>query len=656
MANSIGSAAAQGIESGLGMGLRLFDQQEQIRTRQQREQEHATERQERRADRDLQNQRALKQDERLAAQDARLVKQDERQATLDGLKLMDADLTELTNEGAALFSQYGGYDKVPEDVRGDYTNRVRTARQRRAEARRKVYEPTILEQKRDAAEKWSRIQAGQLNVDDMPDDDLVKTLTVMSRRDLSDFLAPKEGGPSKIQQAGLDLQAGIETGNMDLTLKAANVLLAPELRTGVGTDGRDGSEIVSKEIVQLVPHPQDPSRMVPIVKVTVRREDGALGSYVAPITEGRSSDPNDNVKTISMKEAFDRVGQLTTLAEALNRPDVRKRIEKGRETAGNGPEEFLQALSSVGVKPPVKQVTRDKLDLGDRVIEREVDATGRIVGQTEHKKGAAPKVFSPGSGGGGGGGLGLGSRGDSDLTGEEYLATLSADDARIVKGLADGSIKQEAISTKGNRRERMLAMTKQYQADANLGSNKNKDVPTQAQKAMLENDTNVRRAERALNLVTSAAGKDATGLKGYLPNQLLNRMDPAGVDARAAIADLGSLVIHDRSGAAVTAAEFPRLAPFIPTEKDDQATVEKKLKRFVEVYREEMTQLEGTYSPDNGYRPFKVGGHGGSGATGDFGSGPVKLPSDKKAAADAYAKLPSGATFVDPNGVTRRKP
>ena len=32
-------------------------------------------------------------------------------------------------------------------------------------------------------------------------------------------------------------------------------------------------------------------------------------------------------------------------------------------------------------------------------------------------------------------------------------------------------------------------------------------------------------------------------------------------------------VIHSRSGAAVTAAEFPRLAPFIPSEKDDADTV-----------------------------------------------------------------------------------
>ena len=38
------------------------------------------------------------------------------------------------------------------------------------------------------------------------------------------------------------------------------------------------------------------------------------------------------------------------------------------------------------------------------------------------------------------------------------------------------------------------------------------------------------------------------------------------------------------------------------------------------------------------------------------GGAPMQLPSDRKAAAAAYAKLPSGATFVDPDGNTRRKP
>ncbi len=109
---------------------------------------------------------------------------------------------------------------------------------------------------------------------------------------------------------------------------------------------------------------------------------------------------------------------------------------------------------------------------------------------------------------------------------------------------------------------------------------------------IMENNRNLRRAEYALALaegknVGGAQGDpEATGLKGYLPNQLLNRIDPKGVETRAAIADLGSLVIHDRSGAAVTAAEFPRLAPFIPNEKDDSDAVKKKLRQFVKVYSE----------------------------------------------------------------------
>ncbi len=135
-----------------------------------------------------------------------------------------------------------------------------------------------------------------------------------------------------------------------------------------------------------------------------------------------------------------------------------------------------------------------------------------------------------------------------------------------------------------------------------------KDAPAAVQKAMIENGTNLRRAERALALVQgndvgeAKGDKAATGLKGYLPNQILNRIDPAGVDARAQIADLGSLVIHDRSGAAVTASEFPRLAPFIPTEKDDNASAQKKLKRFVQVYKEEIEATQQAYGPGSGFR------------------------------------------------------
>lgn len=123
-----------------------------------------------------------------------------------------------------------------------------------------------------------------------------------------------------------------------------------------------------------------------------------------------------------------------------------------------------------------------------------------------------------------------------------------------------------------------------------------KPLPAAAAKGLLENQTNLRRAQAAIKLmqgetVGDAAGDpNATGWKGFLPTPVLQRVDPSGVATRAAIADLGSLVLHDRSGAAVTAAEMPRLAPFIPAATDDPATVRKKLAQFVRNYQDEVGQ------------------------------------------------------------------
>lgn len=134
----------------------------------------------------------------------------------------------------------------------------------------------------------------------------------------------------------------------------------------------------------------------------------------------------------------------------------------------------------------------------------------------------------------------------------------------------------------------------QWVADQAKKTGTEKAMPADAINKLRENQQNLKRAERALNLVkgkgvgSQIPDANATGIKGLMPDFILQRMDPLGVDARAAIADFGSLVIHQRSGAAVTAAEFPRLAPFIPKASDAPEVVRKKLNRFVEVYREEV--------------------------------------------------------------------
>ncbi|MBA3773993.1 MAG: hypothetical protein H0X13_16330 [Ramlibacter sp.] len=124
-----------------------------------------------------------------------------------------------------------------------------------------------------------------------------------------------------------------------------------------------------------------------------------------------------------------------------------------------------------------------------------------------------------------------------------------------------------------------------------------KAIPPSANTAIVSNLQNLNRARSALALLdgqelgTAKGDPDATGWKGYLPNDALNRIDPRGVDTRAAIADLGSMVIHERSGAAVTASESPRLKPFIPLATDDRATAKKKLERFVSIYQAETDAL-----------------------------------------------------------------
>jgi hypothetical protein len=121
----------------------------------------------------------------------------------------------------------------------------------------------------------------------------------------------------------------------------------------------------------------------------------------------------------------------------------------------------------------------------------------------------------------------------------------------------------------------------------------------------------VKRIEGLLN-----GNPNAVGFKGFVPQIWLNRMDRGGVAARAAIAELGSMWVHERSGAAVTASEYPRLKPFIPEITDDIDTLRDKLKNFAEIYRDEQRINEGIATemlgakPSGGENASQQGGEG----------------------------------------------
>lgn len=131
------------------------------------------------------------------------------------------------------------------------------------------------------------------------------------------------------------------------------------------------------------------------------------------------------------------------------------------------------------------------------------------------------------------------------------------------------------------------------------------------------------------------AHPNAVGLSRGRSDTIDQMVDPTGVDARAAIADVGSMTLHDRSGAAVTASEWPRLAPFIPKASDKNAeTVIKKLQRMRDLVQEQTNYLQD-----------QVGGYsnpGGSATT--TTTTPAATTSTKKKGGGAFSDLVPGGT------------
>ncbi len=135
---------------------------------------------------------------------------------------------------------------------------------------------------------------------------------------------------------------------------------------------------------------------------------------------------------------------------------------------------------------------------------------------------------------------------------------------------------------------------------------KKKNLPRFVIEGINENAKTSSVISEALEALDTESGKNAVGTKGILPNFILNRVDPDGTTVRADIADIGSLVIHDRSGAAVTASESERLKPFIPLPTDDYDTVVKKLTRMKKIADDESEKLVFAYPGAKSLADFAV--------------------------------------------------
>jgi hypothetical protein len=162
---------------------------------------------------------------------------------------------------------------------------------------------------------------------------------------------------------------------------------------------------VRKEIIGLDPArsadgADHPDKFIPRLRVYVKNDKGEEKYYDAPVTKNRSTDPNDKVVAVGMSDAMDFLGNMGVMIEALGHPEVQAKLQEGAKAAGGDAQKYLDELYSAS-RPTKKTASRERVDLGDRIVERELDVNGNIVSEKELKKGAAPKVFRPPSGGGG---------------------------------------------------------------------------------------------------------------------------------------------------------------------------------------------------------------------------------------------------------------
>jgi len=369
---------AAGILSGFEKGIDLYqklverpkiEQEERAYKTRQREREEI-EFQGRQEDRATQRERGIRNEEA-----ARIKGQ---------LDLIANEQESLAQQAAALRIQYGS--EIPTEAKAKLGAAFR-ALQAKREKLLSDAEGLWKKVNETGTGALQRLNAGDTNVGNK---DLLSAVAITGY-DPRLLTQPDPTLPSPLQKAVMDVHDAMESGNFEKAADAANVILSPELRKGVGSPGADGTTITKKEIVGFVPSP-DGGRVSPVLRVyTVGNPQG----YIAPVTKNRTADPNDEPVFLSMEDLLDRVGKVKQLADVFSTPAMQQKLQEGLQ---KGADDIDVALEYFGRIPLPKNIggiygrTKvDRIDAGDKVIIVVRDRlTGEILDQQEVPKGVSP--------------------------------------------------------------------------------------------------------------------------------------------------------------------------------------------------------------------------------------------------------------------------
>ena len=322
-----------------------------------------------------------------------------RQATLDertaadyAVKAADDEKKSTVSRFSDIATKYGTFEAAPPEVQSAAAEAARKADDLVNKSRTQRNDIAFSKQRQDLSNVISNLQTGRVGINDVPPTTLYKAMGNALLQDPTDYMPGPDGAPSAVAKAVGDVTTGMQTGNNGMMLQGANVLLARDLRVGVGTESAHGGKILAKEIVGFVPHPDNPDHVTPIIRVYVDEGKNVAGPrgrhsetsyYDAPLTEDRSTSPTAGVKFLDMQSAMDRVGQMGTLTELMQQPQVRARMEEGRQQAGGQTKELIDRYFTEGQNAaPKKQFTTEVTAMpanGGKTLIRTKDAQGKEV-------------------------------------------------------------------------------------------------------------------------------------------------------------------------------------------------------------------------------------------------------------------------------------
>jgi len=131
-----------------------------------------------------------------------------------------------------------------------------------------------------------------------------------------------------------------------------------------------------------------------------------------------------------------------------------------------------------------------------------------------------------------------------------------------------------------------------------------KPVPTQVSTGFIENQNTINKIDNAIQQIQNTPDS-SFGLRNVVGDTVMQRIDPKGSLARAAISGVAGQKYHDISGAAVSASESNRLKPYIPSSQDTKENILQKLNNMKAEYANTNSLIQNQFNEGQGYRPLQ---------------------------------------------------